>query len=207
LKLSIEVKILIGFVAAGIIMWLIFSLGDTPERTLNDVILSGKNATIENIDPIYTNAMLNAKNYGLVNHNIHVSEIPELFFTTYIGTKVNSLKVIGSQTLNATKIQNIFSNYIFINPPSFQLLEKKGLIQSGNATQLNTSFLSYNTASIQTMLQDREKIPEFSAYDFDVEVHFLNGTTKDLHVIVMRVISSATGEPYKHFRWAVSYIY
>lgn len=198
-----ELKILIGFLATAVILWLIFSLGDTPMGTINNVFLTGGKADIENIDPIYTNAMVNAKTYGLVNKDISASMIPELFFSTYIGTNVKSIKFIEQKSISATDISKIFSNYTFIDNSTNELMKKYGIIQTMNATALNATFQNYNVASIQSMLDEREKIPQFAAYDYTLE---LNGN-QQVHAIVMRAISSAMGQPYKHLRWVVSYVY
>ncbi len=207
MKLSIELKILIGFIAVAIVMWLIFALGDTPDKVINNVFLSNGKANIENVDPIYTNAMINAKTYGLVNKTITVSEIPQLFFSTYIGTAVKNLNVVSKKSIGATEIANIFSNYTFVNPSTFKMMKSLGIVQSGSATTLNSSFQNYNIASIQSMLTAREKIPQFAAYTYTIEVQLASGSKETFHAIIMRAISSATGEPYKHVRWVVSYVY
>ncbi len=207
MKISIEFKILIGLVAAALVLWLVFSLEDTTNRTISNIFMRGSKANIENIDPIYTNAMINAKNYGFFSSNVKVSSIPELFWSTYIGKQVKNVSVIGRQTLDATQIQAFFSNYTFINTNTLKALKDMGLVNSDDATSMNANFLNYNMASIQSMLQTREKIPEFAAYNYDLNVKFSDESQKEMHAVVMRVISSATGEPYKHMRWAVSVIY
>lgn len=206
MKISIEIKILIGLVVSAAIMWLIFSLGDTPDGTIKDVFLKNGRINIENIDPIYTNAMINAKNYGLADRVISKSEISQFFFLTYIGKNVKEIKVEKRKTISATEIASIFSNYTFINVRTFESMKKLGIVKSGDATSLNSNFQNYNLSSIQSMLQAREKIPQFAAYDYEINVKFASGSEL-LHVIVMRAISSATGEPYKHLRWVVSYVY
>lgn len=199
-------KILIGLVVSAAIMWLIFSMGDTPDGTIKDVFLKNGRANIENIDPIYTNAMINAKTYGLVDHVISKSEISQFFFSTYIGKDVKEINIEQRKTIGATEIASIFSNYTFINTFTLESMQKFGILKSGNATSLNSNFQNYNLSSIQSMLQAREKIPQFAAYNYTVKVQFTSGT-EILHAIVMRAISSASGEPYKHVRWVVSYIY
>ncbi len=198
-----ELKILIGVLVVGLVMWLIFSLGDTPDKVINNVFLSDGKANIEDIDPIYTNAMINAKTYGLVSNAITVSEIPQLFFSTYIGQKVQSLKIIKRESIGTSEIAKIFSNYTFVNSFTLNVMKDK----TKNATALNSNFQNYNLASIQSMLQEREKIPQFAAFNYTIDVRFASGSRESFHVIVMRAISSATGEPYKHLRWVVSYIY
>ncbi len=206
MKFSIELKILISVILVGVVMWLIFSLGDTPDKVINNVFLSNGKANIEDVDPIYTNAMINANTYGLVNKRIPVSEIPQLFFSTYIDQKVQSLKIIKQESLDATEIAKIFSNYTFVNSSTLMVMKNLG-IESTNATALNSNFQNYNIASIQSMLQAREKIPQFAAFNYTIEAQLSSGARNTFHVIVMRAISSATGEPYKHLRWVVSYIY
>ncbi len=206
MKFSIELKILIGFLAGAVILWLIFALGDTTGNTIDNVFLTNGNANIENIDPIYTNAMINAKTYGLVDQSIQTSVIPELFFATYIGTNVKSLKVISQKSIGSTEISNIFSNYTFITNSTIEIMKKHGIVRTADASLLNASFQNYNVASIQSMLSEREKIPQFAAYDYTIELHTAGGVER-VHAIVMRALSSATGQPYKHLRWVVSYVY
>ncbi len=206
MKLSIELKILIGFIAGALILWLIFALGDTTGGTINNVFLTNGKANIENIDPIYTNAMVNAQTYGLVNQNIQPSVIPELFFATYIGTNVKSIKILSQKSISATEIANVFSNYTFVTNSTIGIMKKYGIVQTANASSLNSNFQNYNVASIQSMLSEREKIPQFAAYDYTIELHTVGGIER-IHAIVMRAISSATGQPYKHLRWVVSYVY
>ncbi|BBJ27772.1 hypothetical protein [Athalassotoga saccharophila] len=205
MKFSIELKILIGFLAGAVILWLIFALGDTTGNTINNVFLTNGRANIENIDPIYTNAMINAKTYGLVNQNIEPSVIPELFFATYIGTNVKSIKILSQKSIGSTEIANIFSNYTFVTNSTIEIMKKYGIVQTANASSLNSNFQNYNVASIQSMLAEREKIPQFAAYDYTIEI--TANRVEKVHVIVMRALSSAMGQPYKHLRWVVSYVY
>ncbi len=206
MKFTIELKILIGIVLAAVVMWFVFSTGDNLDKTVTNLLIEGPEANLDHIDPIFTNAVLGAGTYGILSKNVDKGEVPQLFWFNTVDQKVKSAKIVGKTVLNGTEIQNLFSNYSFIGEKTFDFLKTNGYTSSANATALNTQFVNYNVASIQNLLTAREKIPQFEAFRFKVDLTFENGTTKEVEVYAMRAISSATSEPYKHMRWVVSWI-
>ncbi len=208
MKISTELKIFIVLVAIAVGMWLVFSLGDNMDKVVIGVITNGPNANMDHLDPIYTNALITAGTYEIISQNISQQDISKLFWKTYLDRKVKSVKVLKKVKLNKEDLIKVFQNYVFVNSTSLAFLKKTGYVdKSINADQLNSRLLNYNKSTVQTMLSVREGIPQFAAYKLETELTFEDGKSEKRDVIVMRVISSATGQPYKHLRWAVSKIY
>ncbi len=208
MKLSTELKILIAVIVGAIVLWGIYALSDNFTKTLTDVIVKGRGASIEEIDPIYTNALMNAGTYQIISKNVSKEDIAKNFWLTYVGKDVSSIKIIKKTKLSKAQVNDAFKGYTFVNDESFDFLKKAGYVTKNlTAQQLNTSLSNYNLSTIQTMLNTREGIPQFVAYKLEVQMTFKDGNSKNANVIIMRAISSATGQPYKHLRWVVSKVY
>jgi hypothetical protein len=208
LKLSTELKILIALVAGAIVLWGVYALDDNFTKTVNDVLVNGERASVEEIDPIYTNALMNAGTYQIISKNISESDIAKTFWLTYVGKDVKSIKILNKTKLSKAQVTAAFKGYTFVNSENLDFLKKNGYVKKDiSVQQLNTLLSNYNLSTIQTMLNTREGIPQFSAYELKVRLTFKDNSTKDVKVIAMRAISSATGQPYKHLRWAVSKVY
>ncbi len=208
MKISTELKILIALVAGAIALWGVFALSANFTKTVNDVLVNGTHASIDEIDPIYTNALMNAGTYQIIAKNVSESEIAKSFWLTYVGKDVKDVKILKKAKLSKEEVNQAFKNYTFVNAKSLEFLKKNGYVTKDlNAQQLNTLLANYNISTIQTMLNAREDIPQFTAYKLEVQLSFKDGSTKNANVLVMRAISSATGQPYKHLRWVVSKVY
>ncbi len=206
--MSTELKILLALVAVAVGMWLIFSLNDNMGKTVAGVITAGPNANMDRLDPIYTNALVTAGTYKIMSKNLSQKAVSRTFWNTYLGQSVKSVKVLKRVKLNKEDLKKAFQDYTFVNSKSLIFLKKAGYVaENTNAVKLNSRLRNYNISTIQTMLSVREGIPQFVAYRLETELTFDNGKSEKRNVIVMRVVSSATGEPYKHLRWAVSKIY
>ena len=208
MKLSTELKILIALVAAAVVLWGMYALNDNLTKTVNDVLVNGERASVEEIDPIYTNALMNAGTYQIISKNISKSDIAKAFWLTYVGKNVKSIEILNKAKLSKAQVTAAFKDYTFVNPENLNFLKKSGYVKKDiSAQQLNTLIFNYNLSTIQTMLNAREGIPQFSAYELKVQLTFKDNSTKDVNVIAMRAISSATGQPYKHLRWVVSKVH
>ncbi len=208
MKLSTELKILIAVVAGAIVLWGIYALSDNLTKTVSDVLVNGSNASIEEIDPVYTNALMNAGTYQIISKNISKNDIAKTFWLAYVGKKIKSIKIVKKTKLSKAQVNEAFKGYVFVNSKNFDFLKNSGYVTKKiTAQQLNMMLSNYNLSTIQTMLNTREGIPQFAAYKLKVQVNLEDGNTEDLNVIIMRAISSATGQPYKHLRWVVSKVY
>lgn len=208
MKISTELKILISLVLVAVGMWLVFSMGDNMGKAVTGVITAGPNANMDHLDPIYTNALVTAGTYEIISKNLSQEDVSKMFWNTYLGKNVKSVKILKKVKLNKEDLKKAFQDYTFVNSNSLAFLEKAGYVgKNVQASQLNSRLLNYNKSTIQTMLSVREGIPQFVAYKLETEFTFDNGKSEKRNVIVMRVISSATGQPYKHLRWAVSKVY
>ncbi len=207
MKFSIELKILIALILGALVLWGIYTMGNDPMKTLKGVIEKGPNACMDNIDPIYTNALMSAGTYQIISKNIPQNEVAKTFWLTYLGKEVQSVKILKKERLTKKELSAYFKNYTFVNDNALEFLKKADYVkQTTNARALNTLISNYNISTIQTMLSAREEIPQFAAYKVDLTIKFKDGTSKNMMAIVTRAISSATGQPYKHLRWVVSEI-
>ncbi len=207
MKISTELKILIALVIGAVVLWGIYAMNNSFEKTLKAVLEKGSNASMDNIDPIYTNALMSAGTYEITSKNLPQSKVAEAFWLTYVGKEVQSVKILGKKELTKKELNGYFKNYTFVNDKTLDFLKKFGYVKKDiSAKELNTLLSNYNISSIQTMLTAREDIPQFAAYKVEVLTKFKDGTSEKMDVIVTRAISSATGQPYKHLRWVVSEI-
>lgn len=208
MKISTELKILIALVAIAVGMWFVFSISDNMDKTVADVLTTGPKANLDHLDPIYTNALVTAGTYEIISKNLSQEDVSKMFWNTYLSKNVKSVKILRRVKLTKEDLKKVFQDYTFVNSNSLVFLEKAGYVGKNiDGNQLNSRLLNYNNSTIQTMLSVREGIPQFAAYRVEVELTLDNGKSEKCNVIVMRVVSSATGQPYKHLRWAVSKIY
>ena len=208
MKISTELKIFIVLVAIAVGMWFVFSVSDNMDKTVAGVLTTGPKANIDHLDPIYTNALVTAGTYEIISKNLSQEDVSKMFWNTYLSESVKAVKVLRRVKLTKEDLKKAFQDYTFVNSSSLAFLEKTGYVGKNiNASQLNSRLLNYNNSTIQTMLSVREGIPQFVAYRLEVELTLDNGKSEKRNVIVMRVVSSATGQPYKHLRWAISKVY
>ncbi len=206
MKFSIELKILIALIAAAAVMWYTFSSRDNMNKVVVSTLMSGQNCSIESLDPIYTNALITAGTYGIFNKNLTPKEISKVFWYTHFDRKVVNVKILKKSVLNKDDLNSLFSKYAFVSSKSAEILKKDGYVKDADYKKINSNLDNYNIATIQTMLSTRKGLPQFSAYKLKVNLEFDNGKNEERDIVVMRVASSATGQPYKHLRWAISWI-
>lgn len=206
MKLSIELKILIVLLAAAAVMWFIFSSGDNMDKVVVSTLMSGQNCSIDHLDPIYTTALVTAGTYGIFSKNLTPKEISKVFWYTHFDRKIVDVKILKKSLINKKDLNSFFSNYVFVNSKSAKILKKDGYVENTDYKKINSTLDNYNIATVQTMLSTRKGLPQFSAYKLKVELKFDDGKSEERDVVVMRVVSSATGQPYKYLRWAISWI-
>jgi len=206
LKLSIELKILIVLLAVAAVMWFIFSSGDNMNKVVVSTLMSGQNCNIDHLDPIYTTAFVTAGTYGIFSKNLTPKEISKVFWYTYFDRKIVNVKILKKSLINKKDLNSFFSKYVFVSSKSAEILKKDGYIKDTDYKKINSTLDNYNIATVQTMLSTRKGLPQFSAYKLKVALKFDNGKSEERDIVVMRVVSSATGQPYKYLRWAISWI-
>jgi len=206
LKFSTELKILIVLLAVAAVMWFAYVSGDNVDKVVVSTLVSGQRCNINHIDPIYTTALITAGTYGIFNKNLTPEEISKIFWYTHFDRKVVNAKILEKHKLDEKEIDSLFSNYVFVNPESVKILKMDGYVKNTNYKAINSTLDNYNIATIQTMLSTRKGIPQFAAYRMKVDLKFSDGKSEERDIVVMRVISSATGQPYKYLRWAISWI-